>query len=89
MRLFGTPLKQFREWHRVGYVPQRATAASGVPATVREVVSSGRLSRAAAVPPLSAADRAAVRRRARARRHGRPQRRTPWRTSPAASTSGC
>jgi len=29
----------------VGYVPQRTTAAGGVPATVGEVVSSGRLSR--------------------------------------------
>ena len=45
MRLFGKPLNKFREWHRVGYVPQRVTAASGVPATVAEVVASGRLSR--------------------------------------------
>jgi zinc transport system ATP-binding protein len=45
IRLFGTPLARFRDWHRVGYVPQRMTAASGVPATVREVVSTGRLSR--------------------------------------------
>ena len=43
--LFGTPLKRFRQWARIGYVPQRTTAASGVPATIREVVSSGRLSR--------------------------------------------
>ncbi|MEU1280156.1 metal ABC transporter ATP-binding protein [Streptomyces sp. NPDC005805] len=45
IELFGTPLRRFRQWARVGYVPQRTTAASGVPATVREVVSSGRLSR--------------------------------------------
>ncbi|MFJ7070778.1 metal ABC transporter ATP-binding protein [Streptomyces sp. NPDC101115] len=45
IELFGTPQKRFRDWARVGYVPQRTTAASGVPATVREVVSSGRLSR--------------------------------------------
>ncbi|MCZ0979566.1 metal ABC transporter ATP-binding protein [Streptomyces diastatochromogenes] len=43
--LFGTEQKRFRDWARVGYVPQRTTAASGVPATIREVVSSGRLSR--------------------------------------------
>ncbi|MFE0672362.1 metal ABC transporter ATP-binding protein [Streptomyces sp. NPDC058867] len=43
--LFGTPRRRFRDWHRVGYVPQRTTASSGVPATVTEVVSSGRLSR--------------------------------------------
>nr|WP_051967667.1 metal ABC transporter ATP-binding protein [Kitasatospora mediocidica] len=41
--LFGTPRAAFRAWHRIGYVPQRTTAASGVPATVREVVSTGRL----------------------------------------------
>ncbi|ANW22019.1 metal ABC transporter ATP-binding protein [Streptomyces clavuligerus] len=57
--LFGTPLRRFRQWHRVGYVPQRTTAASGVPATIREVVSSGRLSRAR-FGLLSRADRAAV-----------------------------
>ncbi|GAA0908011.1 metal ABC transporter ATP-binding protein [Streptomyces thermoalcalitolerans] len=43
--LFGTPLRRFRGWSRVGYVPQRTTAAGGVPATVTEIVSSGRLSR--------------------------------------------
>ncbi|MGX1883793.1 metal ABC transporter ATP-binding protein [Streptomyces sp. NPDC055287] len=59
--LFGTPLRRFRDWARVGYVPQRTTAASGVPATVFEVVSSGRLSRAKLRWP-SKADRAAVHR---------------------------
>ncbi|WCD86324.1 High-affinity zinc uptake system ATP-binding protein ZnuC [Streptomyces xanthophaeus] len=45
LSLFGTPFKQFRTWSRIGYVPQRTTAASGVPATVREVVTAGRLAR--------------------------------------------
>ncbi|CAL9569568.1 metal ABC transporter ATP-binding protein [Streptomyces sp. Tu 3180] len=45
IELFGTPLRRFRDWARVGYVPQRTTAAGGVPATVTEVVSSGRLAR--------------------------------------------
>jgi zinc transport system ATP-binding protein len=45
IELFGTPLRRFRDWRRVGYVPQRTTAAGGVPATVTEIVSSGRLSR--------------------------------------------
>lgn len=45
VELFGTPRRRFRDWARVGYVPQRTTAASGVPATLTEVVSSGRLSR--------------------------------------------
>ncbi|MEU1669459.1 metal ABC transporter ATP-binding protein [Streptomyces sparsogenes] len=61
LRLFDTPSRRFRDWARVGYVPQRTTAASGVPATVREVVSAGRLARRRLAPPR-AADRAAVRR---------------------------
>jgi zinc transport system ATP-binding protein len=60
VRLFGTPLPRFDDWNRVGYVPQRATAASGVPATVREVVASGRLSQRRLLRPLGRADRAAI-----------------------------
>lgn len=59
VRLFGTPVRRFRDWHRVGYVPQRSTAAGGVPATVREVVSSGRLARRG-LRPLRREDRRAV-----------------------------
>ena len=58
--LFGTPLARFRDWHRIGYVPQRMTAATGVPATVREVVTSGRLARTPWWRPMGRADRAAV-----------------------------
>ncbi|WP_326599132.1 metal ABC transporter ATP-binding protein [Streptomyces sp. NBC_01803] len=59
LALFGTPVRRFRDWARVGYVPQRSTAAGGVPATVREVVSAGRLARRR-LRPLGRADRAAV-----------------------------
>lgn len=41
IRLFGTPLARFREWHRIGYVPQRQSFNLLFPATVREVVLSG------------------------------------------------
>ncbi|WP_460847224.1 metal ABC transporter ATP-binding protein [Phytohabitans suffuscus] len=58
--LFGTPLRRFRQRHRIGYVPQRIGAGSGVPATVREVVASGRLARRGVLRPPGAADRAAV-----------------------------
>ncbi len=61
VRLFDTDLARFRDWYRVGYVPQRMTASSGVPATVNEVVASGRLSRRRVLIPMSRADRAAVR----------------------------
>lgn len=59
--LFGTPQRRFRKWERVGYVPQRIGAGSGVPATVGEVVASGRLARRGIFRPARAADRAAVR----------------------------
>ncbi|MTE18974.1 ATP-binding cassette domain-containing protein [Streptomyces sp. TRM43335] len=59
--LFGTPLRRFRQWWRVGYVPQRSTASTGVPATVREVVASGRLARRR-LRPLGRGDRTAVHR---------------------------
>jgi zinc transport system ATP-binding protein len=60
VELFGVRLAEFQDWRRVGFVPQRAGAASGVPATVREVVASGRLSRRRPFWPMRAADRAAV-----------------------------
>ncbi len=58
--LFGTPQRRFRHWERIGYVPQRVGAGSGVPATVREVVAAGRLARRGVFRPPGAADRAAV-----------------------------
>jgi zinc transport system ATP-binding protein len=58
--LFDRPLRRFRQWHRIGYVPQRLGAGSGVPATVREVVASGRLARRGVLRPAGRADRAAV-----------------------------
>ncbi len=58
--LFGTPQRRFRQWWRIGYVPQRLGAGSGVPATVAEVVGSGRLARRGILRPPGAADRAAV-----------------------------
>lgn len=60
VKVFGTPVRRFRQWNRVGYVPQRITAAGGVPATVAEVVSSGLLSKRRLFRPLKAADRAAI-----------------------------
>jgi zinc transport system ATP-binding protein len=60
VELFGVPLGRFRDWARIGYVPQRTTAASGVPATVREVVTSGRLPRVPWWRSLGGSDRAAV-----------------------------
>jgi zinc transport system ATP-binding protein len=61
VELFGVPRTKFRNWERVGYVPQRIGAGSGVPATVGEVVASGRLARRGIFGLPRAADKAAVR----------------------------
>jgi len=45
VHLFGEPLGPRAPLHRVGYVPQRVSAASGVVATALEVVQSGLLGR--------------------------------------------
>jgi zinc transport system ATP-binding protein len=60
LELFGTPLADFDAWHRIGFVPQRVGATSGVPASVWEVVASGRLTRRRMFRPLGRADRAAI-----------------------------
>jgi len=43
--LFGVPAHRFRERYRIGYVPQKAGAFGAFPATVREVVATGRFAR--------------------------------------------
>ncbi|MFD0899817.1 metal ABC transporter ATP-binding protein [Actinomadura sediminis] len=58
--IYGDPPARFRDWKRIGYVPQRLPMGGGVPATVREVVASGRVARRSRWRPASAADRAAV-----------------------------
>jgi zinc transport system ATP-binding protein len=39
--LFGEPPAAFRDWGRLGYVPQRAALDPALPATVQEVVATG------------------------------------------------
>ena len=58
--LFGEPLRSFRHWERIGYVPQRFSAASGVPASVSEVVLTGRVARARRFRPYNDKDKKAV-----------------------------
>lgn len=60
VELFDQPARRFRQWHRIGYVPQRLGAGGGVPATVREVVAAGRLARRGILRPPGRADRRAV-----------------------------
>jgi zinc transport system ATP-binding protein len=39
--LFGQPVETFRDWARLGYIPQRVALDPRFPATVAEVVASG------------------------------------------------
>lgn len=60
VRLFDVPQTQFRDWKRIGYVPQKFHFDSGIPATVREVVMSGRLAHGQLFKRASDRDRTAV-----------------------------
>ncbi len=63
VRLFGTPLKTFKSWGKIGYVPQRAVQIdTAFPATVYEVVKMGRTANSGWWPFASASDHAAVER---------------------------
>ncbi len=58
VRLFGEDVRTFHDWHRIGYVPQKAVAfESRFPANVFEVVMSGRTGRAGLARPFGARDR--------------------------------
>lgn len=61
LTLFGAPFDDFRDWQRVGFVPQRSSAVSGVPSSVWETVAAGRLTRRRLLRPLLAKDRRAIR----------------------------
>lgn len=41
IQLFGQPIQKFKQWERIGYVPQRNAINPLFPATVKEVVLSG------------------------------------------------
>ncbi|MBD8077476.1 metal ABC transporter ATP-binding protein [Cellulosimicrobium arenosum] len=60
VELFGTPLGPRVPWTRLGYVPQRVSAQSGMPSTAAEVVASGLLSRSRLRLPRDWRDRAAA-----------------------------
>ena len=60
VRLFGEPPRRVRERWRLGYVPQRPVLASEVPATVQEIVATGRLARRGWWRPLRKEDRDAA-----------------------------
>jgi len=46
VRLFGKKLKNFNEWHKIGFVPQRASHVdANFPATVEDIVNMGRVAK--------------------------------------------
>jgi zinc transport system ATP-binding protein len=57
VELLGHPLGRDVPWHRIGYVPQRVSAGTGVPATAAEVVASGLLHGRRLRPPRHARQR--------------------------------
>jgi zinc transport system ATP-binding protein len=60
VRLFGEPAASFSRRRQLGYLPQRAQLGIDAPATVREVVTAGRLPAGRLLGPLRRSDRAAV-----------------------------
>lgn len=60
--LFGTDVRRFREWQRVGYVPQRSVVEPRFPASVFEVVMSGCSARTGLGRRYGAAERDAAQR---------------------------
>ncbi len=60
LSVYGTPIAQFHDRSRLGYVPQRLAVGGGVPMTVREVVASGRTSRVSRWRRMSKTDWAAI-----------------------------
>jgi zinc transport system ATP-binding protein len=61
VRLFGRPPAAFRQWERLGYVPQRVNLDTGLPATVEEVVTTGLVSSLGVLGRVRASDRSRVR----------------------------
>jgi zinc transport system ATP-binding protein len=56
IKLFGQSIAQFRDWGRIGYVPQKNSFNPLFPATVREVVLSGLYNRSKLFKRVSKAD---------------------------------
>jgi len=62
VKIYGKKLSDFKEWHKIGYVPQRASHVdSSFPATVLDIVNMGRTSQRKLFSPLSNLDKELVR----------------------------
>ncbi|SFV69137.1 Zinc ABC transporter, ATP-binding protein ZnuC [hydrothermal vent metagenome] len=61
IRLFGKKLRSFKEWYKIGYVPQRASHVdANFPATVEDIVNMGRIARRKIFAGISKEDKKIV-----------------------------
>ncbi len=61
IKIFGKKLKDFKEWHKIGYVPQRASHVdANFPATVEDIVKMGRIAKRKLFVTMSKEDRQLV-----------------------------
>jgi len=61
IKLYGKKIKNFKEWHKIGYVPQRASLVdANFPATVEDIVKMGRVSKRSFFKGMSQEDKNAV-----------------------------
>jgi len=61
IKLFGKKISNFKEWNKIGYVPQRASLVdANFPATVLDIVKMGRVSKRALFSRESQEDKEAV-----------------------------
>ena len=61
VRIYGKKLSRFKDWHKIGYVPQRAAQIdSSFPATVLDIVKMGRTSQRSMFGTFSKVDRQLV-----------------------------
>lgn len=58
IRIFGKKLKDFQQWHKIGYVPQRASHVdANFPATVGDIVNMGRIAKRGVFAGISSEDK--------------------------------
>jgi zinc transport system ATP-binding protein len=61
IQIFGKKLENFKEWYKIGYVPQRAAHVDrNFPATVEDIVKMGRIAKRKLFSALSKEDKDAV-----------------------------
>lgn len=61
LKIFGKKYENFKEWHKIGYVPQRASLVDeNFPATVEDIVSMGRVAKHHLFCRTSKEDKSAV-----------------------------